>query len=77
MNEVWLHILLIPSKIPFMLRVTDGVLLWCDGYVLNYYFVFTQTPVYDSATGVTKDKVSAFIVERAFGGVTRLVFGCY
>lgn len=32
--------------------------------------VFAQTPVTDPATGETKDKVTAFIVERAFGGVT-------
>lgn len=32
--------------------------------------VFAQTPVKDPKTGVTKDKVSAFIVERGFGGVT-------
>jgi len=28
-------------------------------------------PVTDPKTGVTKDKVTAFIVERSFGGVTR------
>ena len=33
--------------------------------------VFHQTPVTDNATGVTKDKVTAFIVERGFGGVSR------
>ncbi len=33
--------------------------------------VFAQTPVPDPANpGKTKDKVTAFIVERAFGGVT-------
>ena len=30
-----------------------------------------QTPVTDPKTGVTKDKVSAFIVERDHGGVSR------
>lgn len=32
--------------------------------------VFAQTPVKDAKTGKTVDKVSAFIVERSFGGVT-------
>ena len=32
--------------------------------------VFALTPVTDPVTGETKDKVTAFIVERAFGGVT-------
>ena len=35
---------------------------------LSLYF---QTPVKDEKTGETKDKVTAFIVERGFGGVTR------
>lgn len=32
--------------------------------------VFAQTPVIDPKTGNAKDKVTAFIVERSFGGVT-------
>lgn len=32
--------------------------------------VFAQTPVQDPKTGKTVDKVTAFIVERSFGGVT-------
>lgn len=32
--------------------------------------VFAQTPVKDEKTGKTVDKVTAFIVERSFGGVT-------
>ena len=33
--------------------------------------MFAQTPVVDPKTGDTKNKVSAFIVERSFGGITR------
>ena len=33
--------------------------------------VFAQTPVKDPKTGEVKEKISAFIVERGFGGVTR------
>ena len=32
--------------------------------------MFAQTPVKDPKTGEVKDKISAFIVERGFGGVT-------
>lgn len=32
--------------------------------------VFAQTPVKDEKTGQTKTKMSAFIVERKFGGVS-------
>lgn len=32
--------------------------------------VFAQTPVEDKKTGKIVDKVTAFIVERGFGGVT-------
>lgn len=34
--------------------------------------MFAQTPTTDPKTGKTKNKVSAFIVERSFGGITRL-----
>ena len=42
-------------------------------YHLSAMNVLFQTPVLDEKTGKTKDKVTAFIVERAFGGVTRWV----
>ena len=35
------------------------------------FTVFAKTPVKDPVTGEVKDKVTAFIVERAFGGVTK------
>merc|ERR1711879_462926 len=34
------------------------------------FTVFAKTPVTDPATGTATEKVSAFIVERSFGGVT-------
>jgi very long chain acyl-CoA dehydrogenase len=42
--------------------------LYIGGFA-EIFTVFAQTPVTNEA-GVTKDKVTAFIVERAFGGVT-------
>ena len=34
------------------------------------FTVFAQMPCTDPKTGVSKDKVTAFIVERGFGGVS-------
>lgn len=39
--------------------------------IILLHFVLVKTPVKDPNTGETKDKVTAFIVERGFGGVTR------
>ena len=44
----------------------------CQVNLLSQIFtVFAQTPVVDPKTGETKDKMTAFIVERAFGGVNQ------
>lgn len=40
-------------------------------HIKSIYNLSKQTPVKDEVTGETKDKVTAFIVERAFGGVTK------
>ena len=42
-----------------------------NGGVADVFTVMAQTPVTNPKTGETKDKISAFIVERAFPGVTR------
>ena len=41
-----------------------------NGGIAEIFTVFAQTPVKDPKTGEVKDKISAFIVERDFGGVT-------
>ena len=41
-----------------------------NGGISEIFTVFAQTPVKDPKTGEMKDKISAFIVERAFGGVS-------
>ena len=41
-----------------------------NGGIAEIFTVFAQTPVKDPKTGEVKDKISAFIVERSFGGVT-------
>lgn len=49
----------------------NGQKIWISGGGLAEVFtVFAQTPVKDEVTGETKDKITAFIVERSFGGVT-------
>jgi len=51
--------------------ILNGSKIWIsNGGMAEIFTVFAQTEVTDSKTGVTKDKVSAFIVERSFGGVT-------
>ena len=41
-----------------------------NGGIAEIFTVFAQTPVKDPKTGEVKDKISTFIVERAFGGVS-------
>jgi very long chain acyl-CoA dehydrogenase len=51
--------------------VLNGGKIWIsNGGIAQVFTVFAQTPVTDPKTGETKDKISAFIVERDFGGVT-------
>lgn len=64
------------SNVPFSLASTDNPLsfnLCCQIWISNGGFadimtVFARTEVV--VDGVKKDKISAFIVERAFGGIT-------
>ncbi|XP_017776154.1 PREDICTED: very long-chain specific acyl-CoA dehydrogenase, mitochondrial [Nicrophorus vespilloides] len=51
--------------------IMNGSKIWIsNGGIADIMTVFAQTPVTDPKTGKTKDKVTAFIVERSFGGVT-------
>lgn len=51
--------------------ILNGSKIWIsNGGIANIFTVFAQTPVQDPKTGKTKDKITAFIVERGFGGVT-------
>ncbi|KAK8723315.1 hypothetical protein OTU49_011645 [Cherax quadricarinatus] len=51
--------------------VLNGSKIWIsNGGLAEVFTVFAQSPFTDPKTGVTKDKVTAFIVERAFGGVS-------
>ncbi|XP_012252201.1 very long-chain specific acyl-CoA dehydrogenase, mitochondrial [Athalia rosae] len=51
--------------------VLNGSKIWIsNGGIAEIMTVFAQVPVIDPVTGTTKDKVTAFIVERSFGGVT-------
>ena len=46
-------------------------LSFSNGGLAEIFTVFAKTPVKDPKTGEMKDKISAFIVERSFGGVTK------
>jgi len=51
--------------------ILNGSKIWIsNGGFAEIFTVFAQTPVEDPQTGVKVDKVTAFIVERKFGGVT-------
>ncbi|GFO48918.1 very long-chain specific acyl-coa dehydrogenase, mitochondrial [Plakobranchus ocellatus] len=51
--------------------VLNGSKIWIsNGGLAEVFTVFAQCPVKDEKTGETKDKVTAFIVERKFGGVS-------
>ncbi|KAL5476204.1 hypothetical protein EMCRGX_G026120 [Ephydatia muelleri] len=50
--------------------ILNGSKIWIsNGGIAEVMTVFAQTPVKDLKTGEMKDKISAFIVERGFGGV--------
>jgi len=49
----------------------NGAKIWIsNGGIAEIFTVFAKTPVVDPETGVETDKVTAFIVERKFGGVS-------
>jgi len=51
--------------------IMNGSKIWISGGGLaDIFTVFAQTPCFDEKTGKTKDKITAFVVERGFGGVT-------
>nr|CAD7438956.1 unnamed protein product [Timema bartmani] len=51
--------------------ILNGSKIWIsNGGIAEIMTVFAQTPVTDPKTGDTNDKVTAFVVERGFGGVT-------
>uniref|UniRef100_A0A8C2EEZ3 Very long-chain specific acyl-CoA dehydrogenase, mitochondrial n=1 Tax=Cyprinus carpio TaxID=7962 RepID=A0A8C2EEZ3_CYPCA len=49
----------------------NGSKIWIsNGGIAEIFTVFAKTPMKDEKTGEMKDKITAFIVERSFGGVT-------
>merc|ERR1719447_2551122 len=51
--------------------ILNGSKIWIsNGGIAEIFTVFAKTPVVDPETGVETDKVTAFIVERKFGGVS-------
>ena len=51
--------------------ILNGSKIWIsNGGIAEIMTVFAQVPTKDPETGEIKDKITAFIVERSFGGVT-------
>ncbi|XP_039602847.1 very long-chain specific acyl-CoA dehydrogenase, mitochondrial isoform X1 [Polypterus senegalus] len=51
--------------------ILNGGKIWIsNGGLAEIFTVFAKTPVKDETTGEVKDKITAFIVEKGFGGVT-------
>merc|ERR1719461_1168000 len=51
--------------------ILNGSKIWIsNGGIAEIFTVFAKTPVVDKKSGETVEKVSAFIVERKFGGVS-------
>merc|ERR1712223_959212 len=51
--------------------ILNGAKIWIsNGGIAEIFTAFAKTPIVDPATGTETEKVSAFIVERSFGGVT-------
>uniref|UniRef100_A0A7N5JWK1 Very long-chain specific acyl-CoA dehydrogenase, mitochondrial n=1 Tax=Ailuropoda melanoleuca TaxID=9646 RepID=A0A7N5JWK1_AILME len=49
----------------------NGSKIWIsNGGLADVFTVFAKTPITDAATGAAKEKITAFVVERSFGGVT-------
>ncbi|XP_028330108.1 very long-chain specific acyl-CoA dehydrogenase, mitochondrial [Gouania willdenowi] len=49
----------------------SGSKIWIsNGGLAEIFTVFAKTPMKDPKTGEMKDKITAFVVERSFGGVT-------
>uniref|UniRef100_A0A8C5CGR8 Very long-chain specific acyl-CoA dehydrogenase, mitochondrial n=1 Tax=Gadus morhua TaxID=8049 RepID=A0A8C5CGR8_GADMO len=49
----------------------NGGKIWIsNGGLAEIFTVFAKTPMKDPKTGEMKDKITAFVVERSFGGVT-------
>uniref|UniRef100_A0A674GV85 Very long-chain specific acyl-CoA dehydrogenase, mitochondrial n=1 Tax=Taeniopygia guttata TaxID=59729 RepID=A0A674GV85_TAEGU len=49
----------------------DGEKIWIsNGGLAELFTVFAQTPVRDERSGESRERITAFLVERGFGGVT-------
>lgn len=60
----------VPSPCGQFFTLNGGKIWISNGGLAEIFTVFAKTPVKDPKTGETRDKVTAFVVERSFGGVT-------
>ncbi|XP_066478651.1 apolipoprotein D isoform X2 [Tiliqua scincoides] len=59
-----------PSPCGSFYTLNGGKIWISNGGTAEIFTVFAKTPIKDVTTGEVKDRISAFVVERAFGGVT-------
>lgn len=49
----------------------NGSKIWIsNGGLADIFTVFAKTPIKDAATGAVKEKITAFVVEKSFPGIT-------
>lgn len=53
------------------MTLTVTTVVVSNGGLAEIFTVFAKTPMKDPKTGEMKDKITAFVVERSFGGVTQ------
>uniref|UniRef100_A0A672K0Z0 Very long-chain specific acyl-CoA dehydrogenase, mitochondrial n=1 Tax=Sinocyclocheilus grahami TaxID=75366 RepID=A0A672K0Z0_SINGR len=69
-KEKYLPKLATGSSFSIFLSTILCLLSLSNGGIAEIFTVFAKTPMKDEKTGEMKDKITAFIVERSFGGVT-------
>ncbi|KAK2863102.1 hypothetical protein Q5P01_002635 [Channa striata] len=60
----------VPSPCGKYYTLNGGKIWISNGGLAEIFTVFAKTPVKDPKTGEMKEKITAFIVEKSFGGVT-------
>lgn len=63
--------LLSPHVLSVCIKEPLSLVTHSNGGIAEILTVFAKTPVKDQKTGEMKDKITAFVVERSFGGVSR------
>lgn len=60
----------VPSSCGKYYTLTGSKIWISNGGLADIFTVFAKTPITDAATGAVKEKITAFVVEKGFEGVT-------